>query len=92
MNKNDLVSIISQKANITKKDVGEVIDLFLNEIMDCLVRDEKVVLTNFGTFEKSTTKSIDIYSPYDGKLLKNVPQSRIRFKSSSNFKNKFKIY
>ena len=90
MNKNDIVNIISQNTDLTKKDISIVIDLFLEEIMNALVNGDKIVLTNFGTFEKSITKAIDIYSPYDGKLIKNVQQSRIRFKSSTNFKNKLK--
>lgn len=88
MNKSDLVNIISGKTNNTKKNINEIIDIFLEEIIAALARGEKVVLTNFGTFEKSITKAIDIYSPYDGKLMKNVSQSRIRFKSSMYLKNK----
>jgi nucleoid DNA-binding protein len=90
MNKNDLVNSVSQKLRKTKKDTNQIINAFLEEVMDALINGERVVLSNFGTFEKSTTKPIDIYSPYDGKLLKNVHQIRIRFKSSNYFKNKLK--
>lgn len=90
MNKSDLVNIISVKTSKTKKDVNQIIDLFLEEIMNALGNDEKIVLTNFGTFEKSITKPIDIYSPFDGKLLKKVSQSRVKFKISNHFKNKIK--
>lgn len=90
MNKDDLINIVKDKSGSTKKEIKNIIDLFLDEVINSLVDGDKVVLSNFGTFEKSVTKSIDIYSPYDGKLLKDVPQIRIRFKSSSNLKNKLK--
>lgn len=91
MNKSDLVNIISSKSSKAKKDVSQIIDLFLEEIMNEIVNGEKIVLTNFGTFEKSITKPIDIYSPYDGKLLKNISQLRVKFKISNHFKDKFKV-
>jgi len=88
MNKNDLVNIVSEKTNKTKKDVNIIIDEFLNEIIQALENNEKVLLSNFGTFEKKDIKPIDIYSPYDGKIIKGVKGSRISFKSSKLLKER----
>jgi DNA-binding protein HU-beta len=90
MNKKDCVDIVNEKTGISKKDVNLIIDCFIEEIINTLIRGEKVMISNFGTFEKSTTKPIDVYSPHDGKLLKNVPQIRVRFKSSTFLKTKLK--
>ncbi len=90
MNKKELIDIVSSKTENTKKNTALIIDAFLSEISECLKNDEKVVLSNFGTFEKSKTKAMDIYSPYDGKLIKDVVQTRIHFKSSSNLTEKIK--
>ena len=86
MNKKNFIDSVSGKLNMSKKDVHLVIDTFLNEMVIALDNNQKVTLTNFGTFEKSVVKAFDIYSPYDGKLLKNVPQIRVHFKSSAHLK------
>ena len=86
MNKHDFVVVVSDQLHKPKKEVGLVIDTFLNEIMQCLKNDQKVTLTNFGTFEKSQPQVFDIYSPHDGTLLKNVKQYRVHFKTSPHLK------
>lgn len=88
MNKKDLINRVSEYVNLPKKDVHLIVDSFLGEIIDALYHNQKVTLTNFGTFEKSAVKAFDIYSPYDGKLLKNVPQIRVHFKSSAHLKKR----
>lgn len=88
MNKNDLIILVSEKLGKTKKEVTIIIDKFLEEISKGLSESEKITLSNFGTFERKDIKAFDIYSPYDGKLIKGVKQTRIHFKSSSNLKNK----
>lgn len=90
MNKKELIDIVSQKTENTKKNTALIIETFLEEIAECLKKGDKVVLSNFGTFEKSKTKAMNIYSPYDGKLIKDVIQTRIHFKSSNNLTEKIK--
>jgi DNA-binding protein HU-beta len=82
MNKNDIVNYINAQSGKSKKDINMIIDAFLLQIAQALQNDEKITLTNFGTFTKRITQPINIYSPYDGKLIKNVRQTRISFRSS----------
>lgn len=86
MNKQDLIKAIYQKNDLSQADVEKIVNEVFSEITLALKRKEKVMITNFGTFEASPTQAFDIYSPYDGTLLKNVEQIRIRFKSSSHLK------
>ncbi|WP_366923342.1 HU family DNA-binding protein [Metallumcola ferriviriculae] len=51
MNKTDLVSSVSDKAEITKKDAEKVVGALLDSIKDALAAGEKVQLVGFGTFE-----------------------------------------
>ena len=90
MNKKDYVDFVSEKTGVSKKEVNLIIDTFIEEIINTLINGDKVMISNFGTFEKSITKPIDVYSPHDGRLLKNVPQIRVRFKSSTFLKTKLK--
>ena len=87
MNKVDYVNRISSNLNYTKKDVSIIIDELFELIKNDLKSGEKVMITNFGTFETSKTKPFDVYSPYDGKLIENIVQTRVHFKSSTSLKN-----
>lgn len=51
MNKNDLISNISTKSGLTKRDVEAVLNSFLGEVTDALASGDKVQLIGFGTFE-----------------------------------------
>lgn len=51
MNKPELISIIADKANITKKDAEIALTTVFDAIAETLKSGEKVVLSGFGTFE-----------------------------------------
>jgi len=48
--KKDLIEVVAKKANLTNKASKDAVKVFLNSIRDSLKRNEKVVLTGFGTF------------------------------------------
>ena len=50
MKKADLVDIVSEKMDMTKKDSAATIDLIFNEITNALAEGDKVSLVGFGTF------------------------------------------
>ena len=50
MKKADLVTIVSDKTGITKKDSAVMIDLVFSEITKALSEGDKVSLVGFGTF------------------------------------------
>ncbi|MGI6558535.1 MAG: HU family DNA-binding protein [Limnochordia bacterium] len=51
MTKADLIDSVAEKAAITKKDAGRVVDAVFNTIMEALAQGDKVQLVGFGTFE-----------------------------------------
>ena len=90
MNKKDFIDLVSEKTNLTKKDVKLVIDTFLDDVCYCLAKGDKVVLSNFGVLDVNKVATRDIFSPYDGKTLKAVESFRIHFRSSDYLKEKVK--
>ena len=90
MKKEDYIERIYElgKGDVKKKDIVFVMNNLFNLMGEDLKKDEKITISNFGTFEVSYTKPMNIYSPYDGKLLENVTQKRIHFKASNNLKDK----
>ena len=87
MNKNDYITRISENLGLTKKDVGNVITELFESMKEDLKNNEKIMITNFGSFETAKTKPFNVYSPYDGKLIENIVQTRVHFKSSNSLKD-----
>ncbi len=51
MNKSELIAIIAEKAELTKKDAEKALNAFVDGVTESLVKGEKVVLVGFGSFE-----------------------------------------
>lgn len=66
MNKNELVSIVSDDLQMTKLQTEKVIDAFLEMIEDTLAKGEKVVVSGFGTFEVRTRVARNGRNPRTG--------------------------
>lgn len=51
MNKSELIESVANATNLSKKDTEATINATLEAITNSLVKEEKVVLVGFGTFE-----------------------------------------
>ncbi|WP_161938363.1 HU family DNA-binding protein [Clostridium tepidiprofundi] len=51
MNKAELITRMSEKSNLKKKDVEVVLKAFIETVEEALEQKEKVQLIGFGTFE-----------------------------------------
>lgn len=50
MTKRDLIEVVAKKANLTNKASRDAVQAVITSIRDSLKRNEKVVITGFGTF------------------------------------------
>jgi len=51
LTKADIVDAIYNKISIERREIRDVVDLFLVEVKDALVSDKVIELRGFGTFE-----------------------------------------
>lgn len=51
MNKSELISALSKKTGLTKKQGAEVVEAFVETVKESLKDGEKVSIVGFGTFE-----------------------------------------
>lgn len=51
MNKQELISAMAEKANLSKKDAEAALNAFVSAVEDALVKGDKVQLVGFGGFE-----------------------------------------
>jgi len=51
MNKQELISVMAEKANLSKKDAEAALNAFVAAVEGALVKGDKVQLVGFGGFE-----------------------------------------
>ena len=81
MKRKEYIANISQKLNLTKKEVELVTDAFIEELITALSKKDMVTITNFGTFRKSIIKDFECFSPVDGKKMK-IDVAKVTFSLS----------
>ena len=76
MNKTKIISEMAKKHKKTRKELTMLINSFLGEIHEALLRGEKVTLSDFGTFTVSERKGFDGVDPRTKEPLK-IPDRKI---------------
>lgn len=97
MNKSQLVDKIvlgcsvknskKNKANITKAEANEVLDVFMNTVKDALKAGDKIVLTGFGSFETGNRPERKGRDPRTGKPIVIRATRYARFKVGKGLKD-----
>jgi DNA-binding protein HU-beta len=90
MNKAQLVATIASKTGLTKKDVSNVLETFVDTVVSTVSKNDTVTLTGFGTF-KSVHRSASVKrNPRTGDPV-NVPARNVpKFTPGKAFKESVK--
>ena len=90
MNKKVLIDRVTERVDITKKDVGLLIEVCFDEIIDALKKEEKVNIVGFGSFDVRHRSAREGRSPVTHDKI-DIPQSNyVGFKSGSVLKKAIK--
>ena len=82
MNKADLTEQLAQKAQIPKIKAAQHVNIIMDAIQECLTtkdpegNNQKVTISDFGTFTVSERREFKGHNPKNGKVI-NVPSRRI---------------
>lgn len=76
MNKAELVAIVAEKSNLTKRNAEVAVNAFLSTIEESLVKGEKVQLIGFGTFETRDRKERQGRNPRKPEETIRIPASK----------------
>ncbi len=90
MNKNELVSIVAEKAEVTKKTAEDIFDMFLATIQETLENGEKVVISGFGTFEVRQRIARKGHNPRTGEDISIPAQNTPAFRAGKTLKDAVK--
>ncbi|SHF65128.1 DNA-binding protein HU-beta [Desulforamulus putei DSM 12395] len=87
MNKNELISLAANKANMSKKTIEEVLTAILESIEESLAKGDKIQLVGFGTFEAKLRKAREGRNPKTGETIQ-IPATRVPvFKPGKSLKD-----
>ena len=87
MNKSELVAAMSEKSELSKKDVEKALKAFTDVVAEELKKGEKIQLVGFGTFEVSERAAREGRNPQSGKMMQ-IPASKApKFKAGKALKD-----
>ncbi|MBF0264051.1 MAG: HU family DNA-binding protein [Gammaproteobacteria bacterium] len=86
MNKSELISAISDNANLTKADSGRALDAMITAITDSLKNGEPVTLIGFGTFEVRDRAARSGRNPRTGETIQISASKNPAFKAGKALK------
>lgn len=90
MNKAGLVEQVANQTGLTRKASREAIDAIISAITDSLVREEKVTLVGFGTFQVMERKARKGRNPQTGQTIQ-IPAKKVpKFKPGQGLREKVK--
>ncbi|MFM8558020.1 MAG: HU family DNA-binding protein, partial [bacterium] len=87
MTKADIVDQISERTGLTKKDVAETVDCFLNAVAKALSEGHHIEIRGFGTFRVKDRKSRIARNPRTGEAVPVPPRRVPVFKVSKELKD-----
>lgn len=86
MNKKELVNLIAEKTETTKKDAAAVVDAVIEVVTEALSKGERVRITGFGTFEVRERAARTGYNPQTGEPI-DIPATKYpAFKAGKQLK------
>jgi DNA-binding protein HU-beta len=91
MNKADLAQMLAEKMNLSKRETEDMINAFLDIIIEKLKAGEEVVLTGFGAFMAKTRAARTGVNPQHPTEKIQIPAVRVpKFKAGKALKDALK--
>lgn len=87
MTKVELVTAISEKAQISKKDAENVLKAFTDIVGNELKKGEKVQMVGFGTFETVERAAREGRNPQTGEIIPIKAARAPKFKAGKDLKD-----
>lgn len=80
MNKGDLITKITEKADLSKTQATDALNAVLGTISETLQDNEKVTLVGFGTFSLNHRPAREGRNPSNGKTIQIAAKNQVKFK------------
>ena len=87
MNKNDLIAVVADSADMSRAKAGEAVDAVLAAITTALKGKDEVRLAGFGTFIAADRKAATGRNPRTGEEMQIPASTTVRFKVGKGLKD-----
>ena len=88
MTKKEIVKVITDNHTVfTQKEVGEIIDAFLDEIKSEVSKGEKIAIPKFGSFEVNERAARECRNPQTNERMMVAACKIPKFKPAKDFKD-----
>ncbi len=87
MTKTDLVNVVAQEAEVSKKVAEAVVNATIGAITGALKEGDKVQIIGFGTFEAKTVAEREGRNPRTGETIKIAASKKPAFTASKALKD-----
>lgn len=87
MNKKELVDMVSEQRNLTKKDAEILVDTVFDAITQKVIEGDKVLISGFGTFKVNDRKARKGISPKTQQEMIIPASKTVTFKPSNRLKD-----
>lgn len=87
MTKNELITVMAEKTEMTKKDCEKALIAFQDVVKEELAKGEKVQLVGFGTFEVVERAAREGRNPQTGEKMLFKSSKSPKFKAGKSFKD-----
>ena len=81
-NKADLIEQLSQKLPHSKKEISTFVNAFIEELLYCLERENRVSLAPLGVFSVRKTNARMARNPQTGQPLPIPPKRKLLFRAA----------
>lgn len=87
MNKNELITAVSAKAELSKKDAEKAVNAVFAVVSEALAQDDKIQVVGFGTFETRQRAAKEGRNPKTGETI-TIPAAKVpAFKAGKGLKD-----
>lgn len=90
MSRNDIIKAIAEKSsyNLSQKCVGEILNIFFDEVTTAVSKGNDVQFVGFGTFTSVKRAARKMVSPATGKKISVPAKVTPKFRAGKAFKDK----
>ena len=87
MNKAELVAVVAERTELSKKDAEKALKAFVDVVAEELKKGEKIQLVGFGTFEVSERAAREGRNPANGQPMQIAASKAPKFKAGKALKD-----
>lgn len=90
INKEDLINKVVENTGMSKLEVETIVDNFLNEIVNGLVKGEEIKIVRFGKFNTKKRVARNIINPATKEMMRLPALPNVLFRPSQSVKDLLK--